>query len=102
MIAGETWVVIGRMFYDDPDVLLNNAYSAEVIKNCDACSVPIDTRHSFLPAILYTFGRIHREFLHLLYIFSHRQTEKIFEIFGKRHSNDAFTFRCAKYFLHKR
>ena len=50
---------------------------------------------AFLPAIMSTSGRIHGEFLRLLYILSHRQAVKFFELFGEEPTDNAFTFRRA-------
>ena len=46
---------------------------------------------AFLPAIMSTSGRIHGEFLRLLYILSHRQAVNFFELFGKEPTDNAFT-----------
>jgi hypothetical protein len=46
--------------------------NAEVWKYREAYAAP--ERHvAFLPAIMFTSGRIHGEFLHLLHILSHRE-----------------------------
>ena len=60
-------------------------------------------RHAFLPCVLSTSGRLHGEFLRLLYIIAHRRTTRWFQ----RHSNDepsenAFKFRRGQYFWHTR
>ena len=62
-----------------------------------------EIRHAFLPCVLSTSGRLHGEFLRLLYIIAHRRTTRWFQ----RHSNDepsedAFKFRRGQYFWHTR
>ena len=42
-----------------------------------------DLQHAFLPCVISTSGRLHGEFLRLLYIIAHRRTSNWF-----RHSND--------------
>ena len=56
-------------------MLLNNAADAKVRKYREAYAAP-DRLLAFLPAIMSTSGRIHGEFLRLLYILSHRQAVK--------------------------
>ena len=40
------------------------------------------TTYAFLPCVMSTSGRIHREFLRLLYILAHRRTLKYFAAEG--------------------
>jgi len=91
----------GQIRYDDPDLLLNNAASAKVHKYREDYSAS-DVNKAFLPALLSTSGRIHGEFLLLLYTFAHRQTVKFFETIWEEPSNEAFTWRRADYFFHNR
>ena len=60
-------------------------------------------KHAFLPCVISTSGRLHGEFLRLLYIIAHRRTSNWF----RRHSKDepseeAFKFRRGQYFWHTR
>ena len=60
-------------------------------------------QYAFLPCVISTSGRLHGEFLRLLYIIAHRRTVNWF----RRHSNDepseeAFKFRRGQYFGHTR
>jgi len=60
-------------------------------------------KYAFLPCVISTSGRLHGEFLRLLYIITHRRTVNWFT----RHSNDepseeAFKFRRRQYFWHTR
>ena len=60
-------------------------------------------QHAFLPCVISTSGRLHGEFLRLLYIIAHRRTKNWFS----RHSNgepseEAFKFRRGQYFWHTR
>ena len=95
------WGRNGQLRYADPDMLLNTAAEAKVRKYCEAYAAP-DRLLAFLPAIMSTSGRIHGEFLCLLYILSHRQAVKFFELFGEEPTDKAFTFRRAAYFFHNR
>ena len=70
------------------------AASAKVQKSRDDYSAS-DVNKAFIPAFLSTSGRIHREFLRLLYILAHRQT-------AEEPSKEAFTWRRTEYFLHNR
>jgi len=48
----------------------------------------------FLPCVMSTSGRMHGEFLRLLFIIAHRRTERWFKQMGDDyHSEDAFKFR---------
>ena len=58
-------------------MLLNNAADVNVRKYRDAYALPYPLL-AFLPAIMSTSGRIHREFLRLLHILSHRQAVNFF------------------------
>ena len=89
----------GQLRYDDPDLLLNNAARAKVHKYREDSSAS-DVNKAFLSALLSTSGRIHGEFLRLLYILAHRQTVKFFETVGEEPSNEAFTWRRAESFFH--
>ena len=58
-------------------------------------------KYAFLPCVISTSGRLHGEFLRLLYIIAHRRTVNWF----RQHSNDepsedAFKFRRGQYFWH--
>jgi len=60
-------------------------------------------KYAFLPCVISTSGRLHGEFLRLLYIIAHRRTVNWFS----RHSNDepsekAFKFRRGQYFWYTR
>ena len=68
----------GQLRYDDPNLLLNNVTRAKVQKYRDDYSAS-DVNKVFLSALLSTSGRIHGEFLRLLYILAHRQTVKFFD-----------------------
>ena len=62
-----------------------------------------EIKYAFLPCVISTSGRLHGEFLRLLYIIAHRRTTRWFQ----RHSNDepsedAFKFRRGQYFWHTR
>ena len=72
----------GQLRYDDPDLLLNNAARAKVQKHREGYSAS-DLNKAFLPALVSTSGRIHGEFLRLLYIPAHRQTVTFFETLGR-------------------
>ena len=57
------------------------------------------TSDAFLPCVMSTSGRIHGEFLRLLYILAHRHTVKYFADMGDHEpGTDAFTWRRSQYF----
>ena len=59
--------------------------------------------YAFLPCVMSTSGRIHGEFLRLLFIIAHRRTVRWFTDVGDdHHSADAFKFRRGQYFWHTR
>ena len=92
--SGDCWRDVnsnGQLRYADPDMLLNNAADFEVRKCREAYAAP-DRLLAFLPAIVSTSGRIHGEFLRLLYILSHRQAFKFFELFGEEPTDNAYFF----------
>ena len=57
--------------------------------------------YAFLPRVMSTSGRIHGEFLRLLYILTHRRPVRWFEQLGAHDPSDgAFKFRHGQYFWH--
>ena len=70
-----------------------NTASAKVRKYRESYAAP-DRRMTFLPAIMFTLGRIHSEFLRLRHILSHRQT--LTTSLGGA-PNHAFTFGATPY-----
>ena len=56
------------------------------------------TTYAFLPCVMSTLGRIHGEFLRLLYILAHRRTLKYFDNLGEAEpGTDTFTWRRSQY-----
>jgi hypothetical protein len=56
---------------------------------------------SFLPAIVSTSTRLHGEFLRLLFLQAHRETEAHFTAIGvpsQRNQSDSFRFKSAAFF----
>jgi hypothetical protein len=56
---------------------------------------------SFLPAIVSTSTRMHGEFLRLLFLQAHRETEAHFTAAGmssQRNQSDSFRFKCAAFY----
>ena len=55
---------------------------------------------SFLPAIISTFARMHGEFLRLLFLQAHRETEEYFRVMGTpaQPDQDQFRFRRAAFY----
>jgi hypothetical protein len=55
---------------------------------------------SFLPAIVSTSKRMHGEFLRLLFLQAHRETEAHFTATGmpSQHNSDKFRFRCTAFY----
>ena len=79
---------------------LRDAQPARILENTARTKVAryragyAEIRYAFLPCVISTSGRLHGEFLRLLYIIAHRRTTRWFQ----RHSNDepsedAFKFR---------
>ena len=59
--------------------------------------------HRHLIIDMSTCGRMHGEFLRLLFIIAHRRTVRWFKDVGDdHHSADAFKFRRGQYFWHTR
>ena len=55
------------------------------------------------PSVISTSGRLHGEFLRLLYIIAHRRTKNWFSRHGNDEPNEeAFKFRRGQYFWHTR
>ena len=60
-------------------------------------------QHAFMPCVISTSGRLHGEFLRLLYIIAHRRTTTWFSRHGNGEpSEEAFKFRRGQYFWHTR
>ena len=83
---------------DTPDAPLNEAAKRKVNKYRNTYI----NHHSisFLPAITSTSSRIHGEFLRLLFLQAHRETENYFAFMDTpaQPNQDQFLFRCAAFF----
>ena len=81
-----------------PDALLNHAAQRKVRKYRDAYA----NTHtiSFLPAITSTSTRMHGEFLRLIFLQAHRETEDYFRFTGvsAQHTTDMFRYRRAAFY----
>ena len=83
---------------DTPDAPLNEAAKRKVNKYRNLCA----NNHSisFLPAITSTSARMHGEFLRLLFLQAHRETEDYFAFMGTpaQPDQDQFRFRRAAFY----
>ena len=64
-------------------------------------SLVVDLSISFLPAIMSTSTRMHGEFLRLLFLQAHRETEAHFTAGGmssQRNKSDSFRFKRATFY----
>ena len=69
-----------------------NSYRQQYVDNQNIC---------FLPAILSTFTRMHGEFLRLLFLQAHRETEAYFtaaRMPSQRNQSDSFRFKRAAFY----
>ena len=72
----------GQLRYHDPNWLLENEASKKVERYRDWYVNRNGTTYDFLPCAMTSSGRIHGEFLRLLYILAHRRTKKYFASFS--------------------
>ena len=89
----------GSLRSANPAKILEATARTKINRYRDAYATTPGTTYAFLPCVISTSGRIHGEFLRLLYILAHRQTERWFDHIGDRHpSTEAFTWRRGEYF----
>ena len=84
----------------DPDVnkLLETAARTKVARYRDGYAHRPGTTYAFLPCVMSTSGRIHGEFLRLLYILAHRRTLRYFaSLEDDEPGTDAVTWRRSQY-----
>ena len=84
----------------DPDVnkLLETTARTKATRYREAYANRSGTSYALLSCVMSTSGRIHREFLRLLYILAHRRTLMYFADMGEaEHGTDAFTWRRSQY-----
>jgi hypothetical protein len=93
----------GELRDADPDRLLEASARRKVGRYREAYATRLGVTYAFLPCILATSGRLHGEFLRLLYIIAHGRTTRWFARMGNDHpSDEAFKFRRGEYFWHTR
>jgi hypothetical protein len=82
-----------------PDAPLNEAAGRKLNKYCKTTCANIHSI-SFLPAINSTSARMHGEFLRLLFLLAHRETEAYFAFMGTpaQPDQDQFRFRRAAFY----
>ena len=89
----------GQLRDSDVNKLLETTARTKVARYREAYANRPGTTYAFLPCVMSTSGRIHGEFLRLLYILAHRRTEKYFADMGDHEpGTDAFTRRRSQYF----
>ena len=72
----------GQLRDHDPNLLLENEARKKVEIYRDWYANRNGTTYAFLPCAMTSSGRIHGEFLRLLYILAHRRTTKYFASLG--------------------
>ncbi len=91
----------GRLKYpNNLDQLLNDAVTDKIRKyRADYISPPSVV--SFIPAIASTSDRLHSEFVRILFLQDHRETDRFFSSsgvqFAQTHPGGQFTFRRAAF-----
>ena len=89
----------GQLRDRDVNKILETTARTKVERYRDAYANRSGTTYAFLPCVMSTSGRIHGEFLRLLYILAHRRTNKYFADMGDHEpGTDAFTWRRSQYF----
>ena len=89
----------GQLRDHDPNRLLENEARKKVERYRDGYANRNGTTYAFLPCAMTSSGRIHGEFLRLLYILAHRRTTKYFASLGDDEPGvDAFTWRRSQFF----
>ena len=90
----------GQLRDHDVNKLLETTARTKVARYREAYANRQGTTYAFLPCVMSTSGRIHGEFLRLLYILAHRRTLKYFADMGDDEpGTDAFTWCRSQYFL---
>ena len=93
----------GQLRDHDPNRLLENEARKKVERYRDGYANRNGTTYAFLPCAMTSSGRIHGEFLRLLYILAHRRTKKYFASLGDDEPGvDAFTWRRSQFFWQHR
>jgi hypothetical protein len=73
----------GHLRYpNDIDRSLNEAAADKIRKYRADCNKPPPNAISFMPAIASTSGRLHSEFVRLLFLQAHRETDRFFATSG--------------------
>ena len=92
----------GSLHYpNDKDRSLNEAAAEKILKyRADYNNNP-PTSTAFMPAIASTSGRLHSEFIRLLFLHTHRETDRFFTVSGvqppKPNSGGIFTYKRAAF-----
>ena len=93
----------GAMRAADPARLLEATARTKIARYREGYANRNGVTYAFLPCVMSTSGRMHGEFLRLLFIIAHRRTVRWFTDVGDdHHSADAFKFRRGQYFWHTR
>ncbi len=85
---------------DNPDHIIESAAAEKIRKYSDRYRC---NRHvAFLPACMSTSGRIHDEFLRLLFFLANKKADDYFEALGYQPHKQEFCHRCSLFFLQHR
>ena len=91
----------GNLRYpNDLDRSLNEAVSDKIRKYRTDCNNNPPTAVSFMPAIASTSGRLHSEFIRLLFLQTHRETDRFFAASGiqlVQSHHGMFHYRCVAF-----
>ena len=92
----------GNLRYpNDNDRSLNEAVTDKILKYLSDYNNNPPQAVAFMPAIASTSGRLHSEFIRLLFLQAHRETDCFFAASGvhpaQSTSGGLFTFKCAAF-----
>ena len=97
--AGRSGLTQGRLRNpDNPDRILESAASDKI--RTYRAPYQLNRQVVFLPACMSTSGRIHGEFLRLLFFLSHKQADDYFAAFGYEAHKEEFCHRRGVFFDH--
>ena len=85
---------------DNPDHILERAAADKIRNYRDAYAV--NRQVAFLPACMTTSGRIHGEFLRLLFFLSNKQADDYFAALGYEAHKEEFCHRSSVFFYRNR
>jgi hypothetical protein len=91
----------GRLHYNDMDKSLNETPTDKIRKyRTDYNNNPRNTV-AFMPTIAGTTGRLHSEFIRLLFLQTHRETDRFFTVSGVQSPQSNFVLPLSPYVVLK-